>query len=101
MFISGYTNTENIFYCYSSEENTGFVNYMHLESPCLNFKIKIAVKVLENCSRGWKVLEFQCLLYPTQQTQRNLQDEIVHVVEELKKDLDSRLFFALNGVLDQ
>ena len=72
-----------------------------LESPCLNFKIKIALKVLENCSRGWKVLEFQCLLYPTQQTQRNLQDEIAHVVQELKKDLDSRLFFALNGVLDQ
>ena len=95
MFISGYTNTENIFYCYGSEGNTGFVCILKvLESPCLNFKIKIALKVLENCSWGWKVLEFQCLLYPTQRTQRNLQDEIAHVLEELKKDSDSRLFFC-------
>ena len=73
-------------YCYGSEGNTGFVCILKfLESPCLNFLIKIVLKVLENCSRGWKVLEFQCLLYPTQQTQRNLQDEIAHVVEELER----------------
>ena len=79
-------HTENISYCYGSEGNTGFVCILKvLESPCLNFKIKIVLKVLENCSRGWKVLEFQCLLYPTQQTQRNLEDEIAHVVEELER----------------
>ena len=34
------------------------------------------------------------------QTQKDLRDKIIHVVEELKKT-DSRLFFALNGVLDK
>ena len=67
----------------------------HLESPW-------------NCSRCWEVLEFQCYLYYSssrtpkekKQTQKVLRDKITHVVEELKKT-DSRLFFALNGVLDK
>ena len=31
--------------------------------------------------------------------QKDLQDKITHVVET-KKDMDSRLFFAMNGVLE-
>ena len=70
----------------------------HLESPW-------------NCSRCWEVLEFQCYLYYSssrtpkekKQTQKDLRDKITHVVEELKKlkKTDSRIFFALNGVLDK
>ena len=36
-----------------------------------------------------------------EQTQKYLRDKIAHVVEELKQDIDSRLFFALNGVLEK
>ena len=46
------------------------------------------LKVLENCSRCWKVLEFQCkveLQRKMEQTQKDLRDKITHVVEELKK----------------
>ena len=64
-----------------------------------------SLKVLENCSRYCKVLEFQC--WPNslrrtanekEQTQRP-SGENSPDVEELKKDIDSRLLFALNGVL--
>ena len=66
----------------------------------------------------WKSLKLQSLLgspwismYPSssrtpkekKQTQKDLRDKITHVVEELKKlkKTDSRIFFALNGVLDK
>lgn len=34
-------------------------------------------------------------------TQKDLRDKIIHVVEEVKKDVDSRFFFALNGLLER
>ena len=59
---------------------------MHLESP--------ALKVLEISSRCWKVLEFRCQLYPTQQTPKDIQDiKIACVVEEVKKTYTEGSFF--------
>ena len=34
-------------------------------------------------------------------TERPYNKNIAHVVEEVTKDVDSRLFFALNGVLEK
>ena len=56
---------------------------------------------------GLKVLEFQCQLYSLsrtpkkkEQTQKDPRDKITHFVKEPKKT-DSRLCFALNGVLEK
>ena len=52
---------------------------LHAPWKFLNFKIKIwgPLKVLLNCIQCWKVLDFQCQLYPTQQTQKDLQDKLL------------------------
>ena len=34
-------------------------------------------------------------------TQKDLRDKITPAVEEVQKDIDSRLFFALNGLLER
>ena len=45
----------------SSFSLCSIVQGSHAPGKSLNFKIKSqAVKVLENCSRCWKVFEFQC-----------------------------------------
>ena len=36
-----------------------------------------------------------------EQTEKDLQDKIAHVVEEIIKKIDSRLFFAPSGVLEK
>ena len=79
---------------------------MHLESPWnLKWKFK-ALKVLENCSRCWKVVEFRCLLYPTQILtcliwKTTFRIKLLMLWLRAKKDIDWRAFFAQNGVLEK
>ena len=61
--------------------------------------LKIAVSAGKSLNFGANFIKPRFSIAEKGQTQKDLQDEIAHVVEELKKT-DLRLFFALNGVLE-
>ena len=81
----------------------------HAPWKSLNFKIniqglekslKIAVGAGKSLNLGANFVQPGFSSTYTKQIQKDLQDKIAHVVEELKKT-DSRIFVALNGVLEK
>ena len=76
------------------ERKNGFINCFR-QAVTSNLQDLVRIKPKPVMSPGKlqlviKVLEFGCYLYPTQQTQKDLQDNIANVAEEVNKASTSR-----------
>ena len=86
MFISGYTNTENIFYYYGSDKNTGFICILKVLAWVLEYKSRLESpwKLQSGLESPW--ISVLNLSNPAN-TKKPWGWNFAHVVEELKKRL--------------